>query len=65
VAEQRRGELWASQSEASKPKFRLNWYKRYFLHCTTERVVGEICAAYFENRQSRLFGPTFLTNLKV
>jgi hypothetical protein len=36
-----------------------------FFHCTTERVVGEICAAYFENRQSRLFGPTFLTNLKV
>ena len=31
----------------------LRWYEDHFRHCATEPVVGEICAAYFENPQAR------------
>jgi sulfotransferase family protein len=31
----------------------LRWYGRHFRHCLNEPVVGEICAAYFENPQAR------------
>lgn len=31
----------------------LAWYAEHFRHCTSEEVVGEICAAYFENPLAR------------
>jgi sulfotransferase family protein len=31
----------------------LRWYEDHFRHCAKEPVVGEICAAYFENPQAR------------
>src|SRR5258708_18053153 len=31
----------------------LRWYEDHFRHCAAELVVGEICAAYFENPQAR------------
>src|SRR5207245_11287355 len=31
----------------------LTWYERHFRHCAAEPVIGEICAAYFENPQAR------------
>jgi hypothetical protein len=43
----------------------LDWYKPYFLHCTTERVVGEICAAYFENPQARVRIRTHIPDCKI
>jgi sulfotransferase family protein len=43
----------------------LNWYKRYFLHCTAEPVVGEICASYFGNRQSRERIRAHIPNCKI
>jgi hypothetical protein len=43
----------------------LDWYKRYFLNCTTERVVGEICAAYFETPQARERIRTHIPDCKV
>ncbi len=29
------------------------WYAKHFQRCTSNQVVGEICAAYFENPQAR------------
>jgi hypothetical protein len=43
----------------------LTWYQRHFLHCTTEPVVGEVCAAYFENPQARERIRTHLPNCKI
>jgi hypothetical protein len=43
----------------------LNWYERYFVHCTTERVVGEICAAYFENPKARERIHTHIPDCKI
>jgi hypothetical protein len=31
----------------------LAWYESHFRHCVSEPIVGEICAAYFENPQAR------------
>jgi len=43
----------------------LTWYARHFLHCATEPVVGEICAAYFENPQARERIRTHVPNCKI
>lgn len=34
-------------------KHGLRWYERHFDHCANEPIVGEICAAYFENPPAR------------
>jgi len=36
-----------------------------FLHCAAEPVVGEICAAYFENPQARERIRTHIPNCKI
>jgi hypothetical protein len=43
----------------------LTWYERHFRHCATEPVVGEICAAYFENPQARERIRTHIPNCKI
>jgi hypothetical protein len=43
----------------------LTWYERHFRHCATEPVVGEICAAYFENPRARERIRTHIPNCKI
>jgi Sulfotransferase domain len=43
----------------------LRWYEDHFRHCAAEQVVGEICAAYFENPQARERISTHLPNCKI
>ncbi len=41
------------------------WYEDHFRHCATAPVVGEICAAYFENLQARERIRTRIPNCKI
>ena len=43
----------------------LTWYERHFRHCAADPVVGEICAAYFENPQARERISTHLPKCKI
>jgi hypothetical protein len=43
----------------------LRWYEDHFRYCAAELVVGEICAAYFENPQARERIRTHVPNCKI
>lgn len=43
----------------------LRWYEDHFRHCGAEPVVGEICAAYFENPQAREHIRTHIPDCKI
>src|SRR5260370_15794659 len=43
----------------------LRWYEDHFRHCAAELVVGEICAAYFENPRARERIRAHVPNCKI
>jgi hypothetical protein len=43
----------------------LPWYQSHFLQCATLPVVGEVCAAYFENPQARARIHRHIPNCKI
>jgi hypothetical protein len=43
----------------------LTWYARHFLHCAADPVVGEVCAAYFENPEARARIHTHIPHCKI
>jgi hypothetical protein len=43
----------------------LRWYEDHFRHCAAAPVVGEICAAYFENPQARERIRAHIPNCKI